>query len=231
MHMNNRNFIRYLLLVICPFLYLNYTFAQTQGKTALYLEEIGMVDIQKKDPSICVHMMYAFKDNFVGSILYEDLKIAYLHPMAAESLLKAHQYLKEIHPNYCFIIYDACRPMSVQQKMWDKVKGTSKARYVSNPANGGGLHNYGMAVDISILDDKGNPLPMGTAVDHLGPEAHIDKEKELIEKGVLTASERKNRELLRTVMKKAGFRALPSEWWHFNRISRLEAKKNYKPIP
>lgn len=44
--------------------------------------------------------------------------------------------------------------------MWNVVKGTSKYIYVSNPSRGGGLHNYGLAVDISILDDKGTPLPM-----------------------------------------------------------------------
>ena len=36
------------------------------------------------------------------------------------------------------------------------------------------MHNYGLAVDVSIADEKGNPLPMGTKVDHLGKEAHID---------------------------------------------------------
>ena len=66
--------------------------------------------------------------------------------------------------------------MSVQQKMWNVVKGTSQNIYVSNPARGGGLHNYGLAVDVSIADEKGNPLPMGTKVDHLGKEAHIDTE-------------------------------------------------------
>ena len=55
------------------------------------------------------------------------------------------------------------------------MKGTSKYIYVSNPSRGGGLHNYGLAVDISILDDKGTPLPMGTPVDHLGREATSQK--------------------------------------------------------
>lgn len=73
--------------------------------------------------------------------------------------------------------------MSVQQKMWNVVKGTSKYIYVSNPARGGGLHNYGLAVDISILDEAGNPLPMGTEVDHLGPEAHITNEAALVQSG------------------------------------------------
>jgi len=121
--------------------------------------------------------------------------------------------------------------MSVQKKMWNVVKGTSKFKYVSNPNHGGGLHNYGLAVDISILDSLGNPLPMGTKVDHLGFEANITQENELVHTGKISENERQNRILLRTVMKKAGFRPLPSEWWHFNFCSRDEAKRKYKLIP
>ena len=121
--------------------------------------------------------------------------------------------------------------MSVQQKMWDVVKGTSKYIYVSNPSRGGGLHNYGLAVDISILDDKGTPLPMGTPVDHLGREAHITEEAALVAQGKLTEQERANRLLLRQVMKESGFRPLPSEWWRFNRTGRQTAKERYRVIP
>ena len=122
--------------------------------------------------------MYTKADNFTGEILYDDLSEAYLHPHAAYALLKAQEALKALHPSYSLIIYDAARPMSVQRKMWDVVKGTSKYRYVSNPNRGGGLHNYGLAVDISIQDSLGRPLPMGTKVDHLGVEAHITEEGE-----------------------------------------------------
>lgn len=97
--------------------------------------------------------------------------------------MKAQRALKELHPSYSLIIYDAARPMSVQKKMWNVVKGTSKYKYVSNPNRGGGLHNYGLAVDISILDSFGQPLPMGTKVDHLGVEAHITQENELVRNG------------------------------------------------
>lgn len=136
-----------------------------------------------------------------------------------------------MYPSYSLIIYDAARPMSVQRKMWDVVKGTSKYRYISNPNRGGGLHNYGLAVDISILDSLGHPLSMGTKVDHLGVEAHITEEGELVRNGKITEAERQNRILLRKVMKTAGFRALPSEWWHFNFCSREEACKKYNVIP
>ena len=119
----------------------------------------------------------------------------------------------------------------VKKKMWNVVKGTSKYKYVSNPNRGGGLHNYGLAVDISIQDSLGQPLPMGTKVDHLGMEAHITDEIGLVHNGKMSETERQNRLLLRKVMKETGFRALPSEWWHFNFCSRDVAKQKYKLIP
>lgn len=201
-----------------------------KSHTALYLDSLGLKEIRSADSSIVVRLMYATADNFTGELLYEDLREAYLHPDALEALVRAQQLLKSKCPGYSLIIYDAARPMSVQKKMWEVVKGTSKNIYVSNPARGGGLHNYGLAVDVSIVNENGEALPMGTEVDHLGIEAHITNEEELVRSGKISEEERKNRLLLRQVMKEAGFRALNSEWWHFNRCSRAEAKKKYKRI-
>jgi D-alanyl-D-alanine dipeptidase len=153
------------------------------------------------------------------------------NPDAAYALIEAQKALKRLYPSYSLIIYDAARPMSVQKKMWNVVEGTSKYKYVSNPNRGGGLHNYGLAVDISIQDSLGQPLPMGTKVDHLGMEAHITDEIGLVHNGKMSETERQNRLLLRKVMKETGFRALPSEWWHFNFCSRDVAKQKYKLIP
>lgn len=202
-----------------------------QSNTAKRMQALGFVNIAKADTTIRVELMYARADNFTGKVLYKDLREAYLHPDAMRGLSKAQQELKRLHPGYRLIVYDAARPMSIQQQMWNVVQGTSKNIYVSNPAHGGGLHNYGLAVDISVLDKKGQPLPMGTKVDHLGREAHITNEEDLIKRGKITKQERQNRLLLRRVMRSAGFRALPSEWWHFNWCSRQEAKKRYKIIP
>lgn len=198
---------------------------------ARYMDSLGLVDVTELDSSLVVKLMYTQADNFTGEILYDDLSEAYLHPDAAYALVKAQRALKELHPSYSLLIYDAARPMSVQKKMWNVVKGTPKYRYVSNPNNGGGLHNYGLAVDISIQDSLGQPLPMGTKVDHLGAEAHITQEGELVRYGKMSEAERQNRILLRKVMKEAGFRALPSEWWHFNFCSRDVARQKYKLIP
>lgn len=207
--------------------------APTSRKSPMahHMDSLGLLNIAEFDSSIAIKLIYTQADNFTGEILYDSLTEAYLHPHAAHALAKAQAMLKQLQPSYRLIVYDAARPMSVQQKMWNTVKGTPQYLYVANPARGGGLHNYGLAVDISILDSTDTPLPMGTPVDHLGPEAHITQESQLVANGTISEAERQNRLLLRKVMKAAGFRALPSKWWHFNLCSRDEARRKYQPIP
>jgi D-alanyl-D-alanine dipeptidase len=204
---------------------------KSKGKCARLLDSLGYINVADADSTIAVRLMYAYPDNFTKRVLYKDLKEAYLHPRAMKGLLKAQRELKRLHPQYRLIIYDAARPMSIQKIMWNVVKGTKKDIYVSNPRHGGGLHNYGLAVDISILDASGKPLPMGTHVDFMGKASHIDNEWGLVKNGTITNQERENRALLRRVMTKGGFKPLRTEWWHFNYCSRKVAKKRYKVIP
>lgn len=192
------------------------------------MENAGLIDITTVNNDIIVDLMYGRSDNFTGVKLYDTLTKAYLRPETAAALDKAQKALSKRHPGYRLKICDASRPMSVQRRMYNVVRGTSKARYVSNPRKGGGLHNYGMAVDITIVDEKGHELPMGTKVDHLGPEANIDKEAWLVKTGKITSAERNNRQLLREVMTSAGFRPLKSEWWHYNFCTRAYAKTHLK---
>lgn len=203
---------------------------QTTSKVAKQMERQGMVNIRSVDSSIHVSLMYSRPDNFCGVILYDDLKEAYLHPLAAKALAKAQARLKEKRPDLSLKVYDAARPMSIQQKMWNRVKGTSKNIYVSNPANGGGLHNYGLAVDITLCNLNGDSIPMGTLVDHMSILSHIDIEEQLVAKGRITREAQRNRQLLREVMQYAGYKPLRTEWWHFNFKSRAEARKNFQVI-
>lgn len=202
-----------------------------RSATAQRMAEQGMVDILSVDSTIHVSLMYSRADNFTGKVLYTDLREAYLHPKAAAALAKAQKLLKEQRPELSLKVYDATRPMSVQQKMWNTVAGTDKSIYVSNPRNGGGMHNYGLAVDITLCDAlTGDTLDMGTQVDFLGSYAHIDNEAGLVSRHIITPEAKKNRELLRKVMTEAGFKTLRTEWWHFNLVSRAEAKAHYKAI-
>ncbi len=204
--------------------------AQSLSATERRMAETGLVDIAAVEPSITVELVYATADNFVGEVLYEDITRAFLHPEAADALVRAQRLLISRRSGARLVVYDAARPMSVQARMRRKVAGTAKQMYVSNPANGGGLHNYGLAVDVSIIGPDGKPLGMGTPFDHLGNESHIDREEQLVAVGVITEEERRNRLLLREVMREAGFRPLRTEWWHFNFRTRAEAIRNYRVI-
>ena len=92
---------------------------------ALYMDSLGLVNIADLDSSLVVKLMYTQADNFTGEVLYDNLTEAYLHPDGAYALIEAQKALKRLYPSYSLIIYDAARPMSVQKKMWNVVKGTS----------------------------------------------------------------------------------------------------------
>lgn len=194
-----------------------------------YLKSQDLVNVSKKDASIRYELKYATTDNFTKTILYDSLFNIYLHPVAAEKLIKAQKYLKSLHPEFSLLVYDAVRPLSVQKKMYKVVQNTKYAPYVANPTRTG-LHNYGMAVDLTICNKGGISLDMGTPFDYFGSAAGINKEDELVRKGVLTKEQVKNRQLLRKVMVHAGFLTIRGEWWHFNAVSLAEARRLYKVI-
>ena len=223
------NIVRYIIIVLLC-ISIPFPFSAICGELDCKMSDFGLVDVQALDSTIMVDLMYAGKDNFVGEAMYKGTDKAYLHPDAALALKKASAELHRIKPGYRLKICDAARPMSVQRRMYNVVRGTSKAPYVSNPSRGGGLHNYGLAVDVTIVDDNGQDLDMGTKVDHLGVEANIDKETVLVIKGIISEAARQNRLLLRRVMSHGGFHSLRSEWWHFNLCTRAEARRRYKVL-
>lgn len=190
----------------------------------------GLVDIHDKDSTIAVHLVYATPYNFMGKVLYDDMSKAFMIEDMAERFVKANRLLKSIRPDVNLLIYDACRPISVQWDMWELVKGTDKEDFVANPEKARGLHNYGAAVDVTLMDCTGRPLPMGSEYDCFGRDARTDCEAELLSSGRITARELENRLLLRRVMTECGFLTITSEWWHFNYVTADEAAGKYKII-
>ena len=195
----------------------------------LDMEKMGLVDVQSVDPSIRVVLVYASSDNFTKTALYQSSQYAYLQPDVAKKLGKASQLLQQKHSNYRLLVLDAARPLSVQRVMWNAVRNTPYRNYIANP-NKGGLHNYGAAVDVTLTDDLGVELDMGTPFDFFGEKAHPLKEDSLLKQGILTQIQVNNRRLLRKVMREAGFTICPTEWWHFNACSLAEAKRKYEVI-
>lgn len=190
----------------------------------------GLKNIADEVPEVRISLMYTRADNFTGRVLYTSLREAYLHPITMKALKKADERLRQLRPDLRLMVMDATRPMSVQQKMWDAVKNTNQKIYVSNPKNGGGLHNYGLAVDLTLCDLNGDTLTMGVKIDNMTILSHIDKEDLLLKQGKISREAYDNRRLLREVMRYAGFKPLRTEWWHFNIRTRAQAKQYFKVV-
>ncbi|MBL0329431.1 MAG: M15 family metallopeptidase [Bacteroidetes bacterium] len=191
----------------------------------------GLVDVRTMDTSIVVDLKYSTCNNFLGLDMYGDFNKCYLQPDVAAKLSCAQEILKSKFPFYNLIVYDAVRARSVQRKMWDtiSVPYSERSKYVSNP-NNGSLHNFGAAVDISIIDEHGIELDMGTPYDYFGELAYPREEERMLDEGKLTHIQLLNRSLLREVMESAGFMGITTEWWHFNSCYRTEAYEKYTII-
>lgn len=201
------------------------------GPLELKLIEAGLVNVQDSIPQIFVDLKYSSTDNFIGLDVYENLNSAYLQPDVCSKLKKALLFLQKQDSSLSFLIYDAVRPRSVQQLMWDTLKMPieKKVKFVSNPANGS-LHNYGAAVDITLCDSTGSPLDMGAGFDDTRLIAWPVHEQKYLESGELNQKQVDNRILLRKAMRAGGFFNIQSEWWHFNSCYRAEAQTKYKII-
>lgn len=180
----------------------------------------------RPEQGLVIDLRYATTNNFVGENMYGTFNKPYLHKLAADKLSLAIQNLKAAHPKYKFIIFDALRPRSVQYVLWEKVKGTEQEIYVANPKSGS-VHNYGFAVDLSVVDEAGKELDMGTPYDNFTTLAHPEFEDQFLKEGKLTQKQIDNRLILRNAMVKAGFAPLTHEWWHFDALPKAELKQKF----
>jgi D-alanyl-D-alanine dipeptidase len=189
----------------------------------------GLTDIQSLDPEIRVELKYSTADNFLQADVYGDLEHCYLQKAVAEKLLAAQKALRKQKAGWSLLLYDCARPRRVQLRMWSMVKGTEQQRYVAPPRSGS-THNYGAAVDLTIVDAAGQPLDMGTPFDFFGDLAQPQFEGKFVKEGKLSSNQIENRKILRQVMKAAGFNSRLDEWWHFNGFWKEEIEARYQII-
>ena len=162
-----------------------------------------MVDIRITIPSILLDLKYTGTNNFMHTALYPPIKTTYLRRDATNALAKVQKELKR--QKLGIKIWDAYRPYTVTEKMWEPVQD---ARYAADPKFGSG-HNRGIAVDVTLINLRTKKeLDMGTAFDNFSDTAHSDFTN-------LPAAVLANRLLLKSVMEKYGFKVLDTEWWHF----------------
>lgn len=193
-------------------------------------ESSGCVNVQNFNPMIVIDLAYKDSFNVFESDFYHGFNKAYLIQEGAEKLATANSILMSIDSSLRIVVFDAARPRSVQRIMWNSVSGTQMEKYVAYPEGGGSLHNYGCAVDVGLIYSNGDLLDMGYGFDHLGWESEPRNHIELLELGILTQQQIENRNILRQVMRQAGFLAIDSEWWHFNVHPKEYVRSNYSII-
>lgn len=205
---------------------------QVESELEIRFEKAGLIDVQSLNANIFVELKYASEDNFMQTNVYGTLSKAFLQPEIAEKVNQAQVRLTKIDRNLHLLIYDAARPRSVQQKMWDLLDTVPvylRVKFVSNPKHGS-IHNFGCAVDLTICNDEYVPLDMGAGFDDARQIAYPSMESVFLESGELTKEQVANRKLLRRVMLAGQMWNIPSEWWHFNGLARPAAKEKYQII-
>lgn len=161
-----------------------------------------LIPIQPPHLPLDCQPVYASAHNVTGYPFYNRLD-CYLRPEAAKALARAVELAAR--DNLRFRILDAYRPPEAQYLLWAH---TPDPDFVADPRRGS-THGRGVALDLTLIDAQGKPLPMGTEFDEFTPAAHQDY-RDLPEE-VLGF-----RKLLRSIMESAGFIMHAPEWWHYN---------------
>jgi D-alanyl-D-alanine dipeptidase len=206
---------------------------RTTCAAELSMQKQGLQEVTEQVPGVLVELKYATTDNFMKKNVYGCLTHAYLQKETVAMLKKAQENLGKGHPGYHLLIYDAARPLSKQWELWNTLTEYTPAKrriYVADPKEHS-IHNYGSAIDLTLADEKGKPLEMGTKYDFFGEMAYPKEEARLLQAGKLSQKAIDNRLILRKAMKSAGFMPIEYEWWHFNAFSRKVAKVKFSVIP
>ncbi len=155
-----------------------------------------------EDDGVLLDIRYATAENLTGAPIYKR-PIALLRPEAHAMLLAAAHRAAVL--GLRIKVFDAFRPLEAQEALW---KALPDPRFVSDPAAGRSLHPRGIAVDLTLVDQAGAELDMGTGFDDMtdaSARAALNLSPEAI----------RNRTLLLGTMAAVGWESIESEWWHY----------------
>ncbi|MBU7568429.1 M15 family metallopeptidase [Weissella hellenica] len=178
-----------------------------------------------------------FIQNLPGT--YPEL---FARALVQEKLIEAARRLPY---GYKFVVFDTWRSIPTQQALFDQMKLFVKRdhptysdeeiqqaalRIVALPSTDEkkpSPHNTGGSVDLSIIDEKGRLLDMGSPFDDISLRAkttyyEVDDTSEKYEEA------RRNRRLLYHIMIQSGFTNYTEEWWHFDYGNQNWAKLSHQ---
>lgn len=160
-----------------------------------------LIEVDAKALNVEIDLIYAGVDNLAGKQIYQDTRCL-LHRDANHCLQMASRLAQQA--GFTLRIFDAYRPPYAQQLLWQALPNPE---YVRDPSLGS-HHTRGVAVDLTLLDERGEALDMGTGFDDMRELSHQYCPD-------LPAAVQRNRLMLLGIMLAAGFKPIPSEWWHY----------------
>jgi len=163
----------------------------------------------------------------------------FLRASVVSALKEAQNELLRNYPEWNICIFDAYRPVEVQEFMVNYTfQEVAKSQNLDlnsllpeveseiwkqvyqiwaipeyNPLTPP-PHSTGAAIDITIVNDQGEKIDMGGEIDELSARSRPSYYSQ--SSNSMEQQYHKHRELLHSVMLKAGFRRHPGEWWHFS---------------
>ena len=173
----------------------------------------------------------------------------YVRSKVLDKLIEAANKLPK---GYKLVIFDAWRPIKVQEELYKMIIEKLKkiyptkdiedikkeaSNYVAIPSEDEkhpSPHTTGGSVDLSIADKNGKLLNMGTTFDTANEKSHTDyfdnkfsgKNKNNENKKEIVL----NRRLLYNIMISVGFTNYPKEWWHYDYGNQNWAYFNNKDV-
>ncbi|MEH2398317.1 M15 family metallopeptidase [Nostoc sp.] len=178
----------------------------------------------------------------------------YLRQSVIENLIQAQNYLELLHHKWRIQIFDAYRPIAVQQFMVDysfaqavRERGLTEVELSPNQRQEiweavyeiwavpsldektPPPHSTGAVVDVTLADDAGQIVNMGSPIDEMSERSHPDYYAN--NDHPQAQKYHAHRQLLRDVMLKAGFQRNPREWWHFSVGDQMWAWLNNQSNP
>ncbi|MEL6776878.1 MAG: M15 family metallopeptidase [Cyanobacteria bacterium J06597_16] len=177
---------------------------------------------------------------------YGEKSPYFLREGVLHKLLQAQAHLQANHPGWQLQIFDAYRPIPVQQFMVDHTFGQLAAaagldvhtmsddvrsrlhsqviEFWAVPSPDPSTpppHSTGAAVDLTLVNADGETVMMGSDLDEISPRSypnHFEASTQANDQQY-----HRNRRRLSEAMEFAGFRQHPKEWWHFSAGDQLWA--------
>lgn len=182
----------------------------------------NFVAVNDEIPSLTFDIRYYSADNFLGTRVpgYESAKCLLTRP-AAEALKSAQREIAA--KGFTFKIFDCYRPQRAVDHFVDWVNDPGdrrmKAMYYPNEeksrlidkgyiADRSG-HSRGSTLDLTLVEiASSEELDMGTPFDYFDTLSNTADPR-------ITDQQKRNRQVLKTVMEKHGFVNYDKEWWHY----------------